>query len=356
MVEQMIASHIARIFMRPPSKIIVLIGGVVILCIVPLLIVHLTKPTNALRFDHTRYDFGTVYHNTVVKHSFPFRNAGKRVLVIHSVRKSCGCLKATVTVNRLLPNERGEIEVEYASSEATGVVKQSVVVSSNDSDNPYIRLEFTAQVVTDIIVQPACLAFGRVLYGTESTQRIEVKDGGAGIMRVEKIVSNDPLVTVSEFKFNEHERAGFYSAIVRLSPRIPLGYYSSRVEILTNIDSRKEIEIPVSAVIHGNVTVSPESIQFGVVNKWSPPVPHIVLIDSSKKECGIEKVTADADTEASFVELISGSNRRFSVTVQLKSHVAIGAIKGEVLIETNDPIEKSIRIPYSAIIQDDSRT
>ena len=343
--------------MRVSGTLVVSIGGVLVLGTVCLLVgVYITQPKASLQFDHTRYEYGKTGFNTVVKHAFPFRNVGKEEVVLRGVKKSCSCLKAQTTVKRVRPNECGEIQVEYMCPGEVGMFKQSIVVMSNDPEKPYTKLDFSAKVVTDVIVRPASLVFGRVPWGSGGAQEIRVMDGGAEKLEVSDIISKDPLVTVSEVRHRRNKEGRYYSATVHLSPRTPRGSYASSIEVLTNLDDRRQIKIPVSAWVHGNISVSPESVKLGIVSKWNPPVPCTVWIESSGEDFKIEDVAGDVNADASVTAVTDGPRRKYCVTVQLKSSAAAGTINGEILVNTNDPAEKVIRIPYSAIVRNEAES
>ena len=81
-------------------------------------------------FDSKEYSFGGIKQGEKVTHSFKFKNNGKRDLIIHKTRSSCGCTTAEVP-KVVKPGESGEIKVIFNSAHKSGVQNKTVTLITN---------------------------------------------------------------------------------------------------------------------------------------------------------------------------------------------------------------------------------
>jgi hypothetical protein len=67
----------------------------------------------------------------VVHADFPFRNAGDRTVTITSLETSCRCTSADCSRKSYVPGERDAIGVDFAVGAQSGLVVQSVTVTTD---------------------------------------------------------------------------------------------------------------------------------------------------------------------------------------------------------------------------------
>jgi hypothetical protein len=92
------------------------------------------------------HDFGDIIEGETVVHNYKVINSGGDLLVINSVRASCGCTAAIPEKKELEPGEATEIEVKFNTQGRRGHQKKYVYLFSNDAENPEYRLTFTAHI------------------------------------------------------------------------------------------------------------------------------------------------------------------------------------------------------------------
>lgn len=104
-----------------------------------------------LTLDQQTIDLGQVVNGEVRTIEIPLRNDGTSDLVIEAVTTSCGCTTAEVSPTTIPPGESGLLIINFDSGahgpEANGPVMRQVFIASNDSDEPEIEFQFTADVV-----------------------------------------------------------------------------------------------------------------------------------------------------------------------------------------------------------------
>jgi len=102
----------------------------------------------------TSYNFGDLsYPYEAVKKEFLVRNIGDRPLQILGLSTSCGCTKATIEAERLLPGQATTLQVTYdpnlmAQSEPEdGEIFRIVYIKSNDPKQPEVEIEIRARLM-----------------------------------------------------------------------------------------------------------------------------------------------------------------------------------------------------------------
>lgn len=94
------------------------------------------------------YDFGSISQSGVVTHVFTVRNDGDAGLVIKDVRALCACTTAAISSEEIPPGGTAELTLTYdpAYHKTVGKVTRTVVIESNDLDEPDKRVTITADV------------------------------------------------------------------------------------------------------------------------------------------------------------------------------------------------------------------
>jgi len=94
------------------------------------------------------HDFGSIPQSEVVTHVFTVRNDGDAELVIKDVRALCACTTAAISSKEIPPGGTAELTVTYdpAYFKTVGKITQTVVIESNDPDEPRKKVTITADV------------------------------------------------------------------------------------------------------------------------------------------------------------------------------------------------------------------
>ena len=95
------------------------------------------------------WDFGKVKEGAVVTHDFILTNNSNKLLLIKDYQASCGCTVPKVEKKEIPPGENTKIEVKFNSQKYSGQVQQYVYVTTDNIDNPVVRLIIKAFVVKE---------------------------------------------------------------------------------------------------------------------------------------------------------------------------------------------------------------
>ncbi|MEX2143738.1 MAG: DUF1573 domain-containing protein [Anaerolineales bacterium] len=105
-----------------------------------------------IALEVTEFDFGDVPLGDVVTRELSVRNTGTSKLVIESISTSCGCTTAAIDQTQIPPGSSTVLRVTFDSAahgDVAGFYTRQVFLSTNDTEQEEITIEFTANVVFD---------------------------------------------------------------------------------------------------------------------------------------------------------------------------------------------------------------
>ncbi|MBR1769457.1 MAG: DUF1573 domain-containing protein [Bacteroidales bacterium] len=105
-----------------------------------------TEDRPVISVNKNYHDFGQIAEGGNGEVVFEIENKGGGLLIIESVKTSCGCLIVDYSSRGLMKNEKGYIKVRY-NTNIVGEIMRSVVINSNDENNPKIVLRLVGEVV-----------------------------------------------------------------------------------------------------------------------------------------------------------------------------------------------------------------
>ncbi len=92
------------------------------------------------------FDLGRIKSGSAATKSVTISNVGKQPLVIRAVQSNCTCIVATANVTTLKTGASSTISIVFNPEERIGTQQKSIMVYSNDPNNPVQRIIFSAYV------------------------------------------------------------------------------------------------------------------------------------------------------------------------------------------------------------------
>jgi hypothetical protein len=89
----------------------------------------------AIKFDHTYFSFDTIQEGQTVEHVYPFKNTGKKDLLIADVTTSCGCTVPYYPDKPISPGNGDEIKVVFDSEDKVGHQDKKISIFANTYPN-----------------------------------------------------------------------------------------------------------------------------------------------------------------------------------------------------------------------------
>jgi hypothetical protein len=106
------------------------------------------KNAGKIEFEKKEVDFKTLSPGEIKHTTFKFKNTGNDQLVIYNTKTDCGCTASTLGKMRYEPGEEGSLKVTFNSKGKSGKVQQTIVVTTNDPNQPEVFLLIRAKVLT----------------------------------------------------------------------------------------------------------------------------------------------------------------------------------------------------------------
>lgn len=200
-----------------------------------------------IEFDRLRHDYGKILYGATVSAEFPFVNKGNKTLVIKSLHATCGCTKAVEGGREIPPGGSSKITSSFDTvGLKAGRKEKSIMVSTNDPDNPVIKLILLADVIRELTIDPPTL--GKKIDAASQSVSFPVKILNAsdqtynvtGIKTMPGELSanlNPARVTVGP-----HKEVSF-GIELKLEPDPNRSFYSGKLDLLTDHARESDTEL-----------------------------------------------------------------------------------------------------------------
>ncbi|MBT3878348.1 MAG: DUF1573 domain-containing protein [Candidatus Scalindua sp.] len=286
-------------------------------------------------FNNPDFDFGQIYKDQKVEHIYTFENRGKDTLKIKKVRTSCGCTAAILTADTILPGETGEIKATFSSGSASGNIKKSITVSSNDPDTPKYRLTIFGEIIKDLIIKPEHIDFGSVSTGEKISKTVSIKSQTEPDFKIKKITPSKPFIDAKIVAVKNGE----YIIEITLNRNSVIGRLSGGIYLETNSQIESKVNIPFFGEIAGDISTYPKKIYFGSVVKGKE-LSQKIYVKANKSNIEILKIKTFPDyISTRIIEKKESEKPHYLIEVKLDSEAAIGNIGGVLELHTNSEIQ-----------------
>lgn len=98
------------------------------------------------------HDFGKISDTEKVSQRIEFKNTGENILIISSVKTSCGCTATKLEKNEFAAGEAGFVDVSFNPRGKSGTTSKSVTFNTNDTETPKKIFRIKAQILTPFTV------------------------------------------------------------------------------------------------------------------------------------------------------------------------------------------------------------
>jgi hypothetical protein len=287
------------------------------------------------------FEFGTVGKEDKVVHRFAFRNAGNARLVLQAPRPACGCTVVPLAKLQYEPGEEGTLEVTFNPLHKMGRQNVTVAIASNDPAEPEVTLTLRGTVIADVTVTPASVYFTQARHGQGASAEVRVRHALGQRLAVTGVEVSDPKALEATWiealpapqpdaATLPPSAAGSEIVItVRLRPERAPGTLQEQVRLL--LDGRA-LPIHVVGEVSGNLTVTPNYLYFGTIERGRAATVSLVLTSAASdfEVRGVESTLASVDVTA------AREAAGVRVTAKLREGWRDEKVAGLVRIVTND--------------------
>jgi hypothetical protein len=218
-------------------------------------------------FTEKAHDFGPVPRGGKFRHEFLLTNRMSEPLQVLNVRASCGCTTGRAAISQLAPGQSTVVEAEmdtrnFVGTKSTVLYVTLVNAAGQESE---ARLGISANILSDVVLNPGSIDFGAVTHGQSPTQVLTIERVGLANWRVERMVSSCRAVSGQLVETSRKDQNVQYTLTVALKPDAPSGVVRDEIRLLTNDPETASIPIPVTALIRGDLAASPSTLALGRV-------------------------------------------------------------------------------------------
>ena len=121
-----------------------------------------------------KLNLGSVYRGAVVEKKVVVKNTGNANLELGEVEVSCGCTGTLVAEKTVPPGKTTVLRITFNSKNFSGSVLKTVTVNSNAANMAHQRIEFTANIIDEILMSPQHIWFKDAEVGRTVKQTIKV--------------------------------------------------------------------------------------------------------------------------------------------------------------------------------------
>jgi hypothetical protein len=308
---------------------------------------HSAKPS--IEIPRMRQDFGEVFERVKYEYSFVVRNRGDADLLIEDVRPGCGCTVAEFD-KVIAPGKEGKIELVLEGDKVHGEFSKTATVMTNDPDHPQLTLTIAGTEIPYVNVKPEGTVYlhGRydevvektiTLSSNEKTQPLEIK----------KVSSN--IDDKIDYSVRPGKEKGEFELRVAKKADVPPSSAFDNLTIQTNSTQAPETVLQVHVLSKGAISVTPSTLNFGVVKfglkgTRGDPISKSVFLLKTDGKFEVKDTLIDNDNFTVSIQPVEpGKKYQVEVTFTPPSKTSASHREvGELLINTNDPREPSVKV------------
>lgn len=217
----------------------------------------MTQPAGPtrIRIDEPTFNFGRVWEDTPITHTFSLVNMGGSPLAVLDVHTTCGCTTVGKWDKAIAPGATWHLEVKVRTSGPSGKFSKAVIVQTNDPAQPVIRFSVEGEIRQRFDTKPTrSISFGMTDRVKPSRRSITITNN-----LEQPAVLSDPTVDNKLLKaqLQEVERGRKYELTVETVPPLPDGPVRGKVTVRTDVKEQPELVINVYGNVQPRVTLQP---------------------------------------------------------------------------------------------------
>ncbi|MGH7906312.1 MAG: DUF1573 domain-containing protein [Candidatus Binataceae bacterium] len=301
-------------------------------------------PQPKLVIAHPVYNFGGVLNGPPVGHTFTIRNAGDAELIIGQVIASCGCTAAKPTRTHIPPGQTSQIAVEINTKVLSGQSEHTVMLLTNDPQNPKAVLKLVGDVKLQVTATPPDLDFGKIAHGAGATRNLVLTALNQKGFEAGAIKNSNPNIKIQQAQAARGEKG--VTLKVALLKTMPVGPFVDTINISTN---RAPVAVSVFGSVTGEINVDPPQVSFGLVPHRQSAMRIVRLVNSGKRDVKLIGISTSNDSVIVKVQPIA-PGRQYKITLRLRENTPDGQVRGQLVLKTDDPEQPTVTIPYYGII------
>jgi hypothetical protein len=192
----------------------------------------------------TTIDLGDMYQGQKIGRTISLLNIGNDTLKIFLVKTTCGCTATLIDKKEIPPYDSAKLDITFDSQSWLGKVTKQVYITSNDTSNPKITLQLTANIIQILKLNPAFFGFDNTKVDSEYVRTVTITNPSQ-----EKTVNitsvNTKLEHVKVTLLKNSLMPGEQTQMEVLFKPVKTGSWQGTVEVTTDHPLQPKFEIKV---------------------------------------------------------------------------------------------------------------
>jgi hypothetical protein len=311
------------------------------------------------------HEFGAMSTQKVATHKWTVKNLGEGDLEIFLAGSDCQCTVAKLqqegSKETVKPGGSTRIEVEWKTKDAVGEFAKNVSIGTNDANRPEFKLNVHGTVQNPVVVLPppheGVISLGNIAndeptkasFAVFSPDRERLKLTKVSTSRPELIVPN--VTPLSPKESEQLKTKGGYRLNLDIKPGMPLGVVREELIIETDHPDQPKLQYTLVGSAAGPISFMPSILRIVAVNSKDVVSGKVTLLvragrptsfTVARKSKMIEVAIASNDTPT-----LKG---RYLMTVTVQPGTPSGVIDDEIILQTDHPKAKEVRIPVNIVV------
>ena len=238
------------------------------------------------------------------------------------------------------PGKTEQYVVTVAVGQHGGKVIKSVTATTNDRENPTVKLDCEANVLTAMKSEPENINLGTVRRdaGAQKTV-VKITRGDGGPMKPKVLTTGSPQI---EAELNEIEPGEKYELVVTATPPWPNGMLRGSVQLETGVEQEPTRSIPVFATIPPRLQTTPQRFTLRPENPSDLKLVARLSWDDDKPGKALEASVNDAQLTA---RIEDQNNQQVVVLDVPAGYKGRPGLTTQVLVKTDDAAAPTLQIP-----------
>jgi hypothetical protein len=315
----------------------------------------------ALVFANIDIDLGTIPEGEAVNVEYPVRNISSRDVKIDRVAVTCGCTAPRDNPEVIKAGETAVIRATFNSRGRPGQQQRALTVHTDDPDQPEYRLNFRANVITEVQIPRQVIDFGTIESGEESRQRFTIISHLEKPLNILGVTTTDARITASkvdERRRTPEEGGGLEHIFEAVVPaQMPQGDLNVRVNIQTDYAPQPEQWVALRGTVAGEFTYSPSRVT--IVMEKGQDIARRVAFNSRKgRPFKIVSVNHDLGVPADFeIEPGAGPDQQIVMVRVSNPDLEVRGYTGrlKVSVMDADSMESTLDLPFFINVREPRR-
>jgi hypothetical protein len=298
-------------------------------------------------------------------HSWEFKNVGAGPLEVWLEETTCSCTVATLKTAAgesskkiiIEPGRSSPIVVDWEGRKA-GRFGQAATIGTNDPDNHSVVLTILGTILQPVEVQPSETVTvpeagpdetRRATLTIVSIDRPEMKLTKISSSRPGQVVAQATPMTPAELA-RLKVKSG-YNLAVEVKPGLPTGRFAEELQIETDHPRRPTLKVVVAGNTVGAITALPSRVRMPSVPSLAGASQDLALVVRGNRETHFEVASKSEKLRVAIRPDGKPEARgKYRLTVTVPPGTAPGLVDDPIVLKTDHPQVKELRIPVSIYV------